>query len=246
MPFRVGSSRTATATKLIFCSLKLQQIEVFGLNFNAVQNLACKKLYRLLGILSACLMISGGVLLPCTMTVNAVDTLYISSSVDETSITQVGGSYRPFVVQTTVNGGTSPFTLSYYYRVLGEEDWIQSGSSIELETVNNLPVSNSREIYIMNTGKYQIMVHCIDSDLHTDTYILNVEVNRIATPEPDWLIGSDKISIPNVSFEFSDFAVNSEGIGVFASSFSSFVPSEFIAILPVVVLLLFVGWWLRK
>ena len=179
------------------------------------------------------------------MTANAVDSLYISSSVDETSITQVGGNYRPFVVQTTVNGGVSPFTLSFYYRVLGDDDWIQSGTPIELETVNNLPVSNQREVYIMNSGKYQIMVHCIDSDLHTDTYILNVEVNRIATPTPDWLIGSDKISIPEISFEVSDFAVNSEGIGIFTSSFA-FVPAEFMAILPVVVLLLFVGWWLRK
>lgn len=180
------------------------------------------------------------------MTANAADTLYISSSVDESSITQVGGNYRPFVVQSTVNGGTSPFTLSFYYRALGDDDWIQSGSSVELETVNNLPVSNSREIYIMNSGKYQIMVHCIDSDLHTDSYILNVEVNRMSTPDPDWLIGSDKISIPDISFEVSDFAVNSEGIGVFTSSFSSFIPAEFMAVLPVAVLLLFVGWWLRK
>lgn len=179
------------------------------------------------------------------MTANAADPLYISSSVDETSITQVGGNYQPFVVQTTVNGGASPFTLSYYYRVLGENDWIQSGTPVELETVNNLPVSYSRDVYIMNTGKYQIMIHCIDADLHTDTYILNVEVNRIATPEPDWLIGSDKISIPEISLEFSDFAVNSEGVGVFASSFA-FVPAEFVSLLPVVVLLLFVGWWLRK
>ena len=71
-------------------------------------------------------------------------------------------------------------------------------------------------------------------------------MNRIATPAPDWLIGSDKISIPDISFEFSDFAVNSEGIGIFTSSFSSFVPTEFMAVLPAVVLLLFVGWWLRK
>lgn len=191
-------------------------------------------------------MISSVVLLifPC-LTANAADPLYISSSVDETSITQVGGNYRPFVVQSTVNGGTSPFTLSFYYRTLGDDDWIQSGSSVELETVNNLPVSYSRDVYIMNSGKYQIMVHCIDSDLNTDAYILNVEVNRISTPMPDWLIGSDKISMPDISFEFSDFAVNSEGIGVFTSSFA-FVPPEFIAILPVVVLLLFVGWWLRK
>lgn len=179
------------------------------------------------------------------MTANAVDTLYINSSVDETSITHIGDNYRAFVISTTVNGGSSPFTLSFYYRVLGDDDWIQSGTPIELETVNNLPVSNQREVYIMNSGKYQIMVHCIDADLHTDSYILNVEVNRIATPTPDWLIGSDKISIPNISFEVSDFAVNSEGIGVFASSFA-FVPPEFISILPVVVLLLFVGWWLRK
>lgn len=191
-------------------------------------------------------MISTGVLLPCTMIANATDTLYISSSVDESSITQVGDSYRPFLISTMVNGGTSPFTLSFYYRVLGDDDWIQSGTPIELETVNNLPVSNQREVYIMNSGKYQIMVHCIDADLHTDTYILNVEVNRIATPAPDWLIGSDKISIPDISFEFSDFAVNSEGIGIFTSSFSSFVPTEFMAVLPAVVLLLFVGWWLRK
>ena len=191
-------------------------------------------------------MISTGVLLPCTMIANATDTLYISSSVDESSITQVGDSYRPFLISTMVNGGTSPFTLSFYYRVLGDDDWIQSGTPIEFETVNNLPVSNQREVYIMNSGKYQIMVHCIDADLHTDTYILNVEVNRIATPAPDWLIGSDKISIPDISFEFSDFAVNSEGIGIFTSSFSSFVPTEFMAVLPAVVLLLFVGWWLRK
>ena len=191
-------------------------------------------------------MISTGVLLPCTMIANATDTLYISSSVDESSITQVGDSYRPFLISTMVNGGTSPFTLSFYYRVLGDDDWIQSGTPIELETVNNLPVSNQREVYIMNSGKYQIMVHCIDADLHTDTYILNVEVNRIATPAPDWLIGSDKISIPDISFEFSDFAVNSEGIGIFTSSFSSFVPTEFMAVLPAVVLLLFVGWWLRS
>ena len=191
-------------------------------------------------------MISTVVLLPFTMTANAVDTLYISSSIDETFITQVGGNYRPFVVETTVNGGVSPFTLSFYYRALGDNDWIQSGTSVELETVNNLPVSNSREIYIMNTGKYQIMVHCIDADLHTDSYILNVEVNRISTPEPDWLIGSDKISIPDISFEVSDFAVNSEGIAVFTSSFSSFIPAEFMAVLPVAVLLLFIGWWLRK
>lgn len=181
------------------------------------------------------------------MTANAVDTLYISSSVDESSITQVGDSYRPFVISTTVNGGVSPFALSFYYRALGDEDWIQSGTPVELETVDNQPISDyQREVYIMNSGKYQIMVHCIDSDLHTDTYILNVEVNRIATPAPDWLVGSDKISIPDISFEVSDFAVNSEGIGIFTSSFSSFVPSEFMAVLPVVVLLLFVGWWLRK
>lgn len=179
------------------------------------------------------------------MTANAVDPLYISSSVDESSITQVGDAYRPFVVETTVNGGSSPFTLSYYYRVLGDDEWIQSGTSVVLESVDNVPVSYNRDVYIMNSGKYQIMVHCIDDDLTTDTYILNVEVNRIATPMPDWLIGSDKISMPDISFEFSDFAVNSEGIGVFTSSFA-FVPSEFMAILPVVVLLLFVGWWLRK
>lgn len=179
------------------------------------------------------------------MTANAADPLYISSSVDESSITQVGDSYRPFVISTTVNGGQSPFTLSFYYRVLGDSEWIQSETPVELETVNNLPVSNQREVYIMNSGKYQIMVHCIDADLHTDTYILNVEVNRIATPAPDWLIGSDKISVPDISFEVSDFTVNSEGIGIFASSFA-FVPSEFMAILPVVVLLLFVGWWFRK
>lgn len=180
------------------------------------------------------------------MTANAVDPLYINSSVDESLITQVGDSYRPFIVSTTVNGGSSPFTLSFYYRILGDDDWIQSGTPVELETVNNLPVSNQREVYIMNPGKYQIMVHCIDSDLHTDSYILNVEVNRIATPAPDWLIGSDKISIPDISFEFSDFTVNPEGVAVFTSSFSSFVPGEFIAILPAFVLLLFVGWWLRK
>ena len=114
-------------------------------------------------------MISTGVLLPCTMIANATDTLYISSSVDESSITQVGDSYRPFLISTMVNGGTSPFTLSFYYRVLGDDDWIQSGTPIEFETVNNLPVSNQREVYIMNSGKYQIMVHCIDADLHTDT-----------------------------------------------------------------------------
>ena len=185
-------------------------------------------------------------MLPCTMTANAVDPLYIDASIDETSITQVGGNYLPFVVDVTVNGGTSPFTLSFYYRVLGDDDWIQSGTPIELETVNNLPVSNQREVYIMNSGKYQIMVHCIDADLHTDSYILNVEVNRISTPAPDWLIGSDKISIPDVSFEFSDFTVNPEGVAVLTSSFSSFIPGEFVAILPAVVLLLFVGWWLRK
>ena len=189
-------------------------------------------------------MISLGVLLPCT-TANAVDSLYISCSVDETSITQIGDTYRPFVVETTVNGGSSPFTLSFYYRVLGDDDWIQSGTPIELETVNNIPVEYARDIYIMNSGRYQIMVHCLDSDLSVDTYILNVEVNRISTPAPDWLIGSDKISIPDISFEVSDFTVNSEGIGVFAESFV-FLPSEFISILPVVVLLLFVGWWLRK
>lgn len=179
------------------------------------------------------------------MTAKAVDPLYISSSVDESSITQVGGVYRPFVVETTVNGGSSPFTLSYYYRVLGDDEWIQSGTSVVLESVDNVPVSYNRDVYIMNSGKYQIMVHCIDDDLTADTYILNVDVNRIATPMPDWLIGSDKISMPDISFEFSDFAVNSEGIGVFTSSFA-FVPSELMAILPVVVLLLFVGWWLRK
>ena len=195
-------------------------------------------------ILSAFVMISLGVLLPCT-TANAVDSLYISCSVDETSITQIGDTYRPFVVETTVNGGSSPFTLSFYYRVLGDDDWIQSGTPIELETVNNIPVEYARDIYIMNSGRYQIMVHCLDSDLSVDTYILNVEVNRISTPAPDWLIGSDKISIPDISFEVSDFTVNSEGIGVFAESFV-FLPSEFISILPVVVLLLFVGWWLRK
>lgn len=181
-----------------------------------------------------------------TITAYAVDPLYIGASIDETSITQVGGNYRPFVVDVTVNGGISPFTLSYYYRALGDDNWIQSGTPVELETVNNIPISYEREVYIMNSGKYQIMVHCIDSDLHTDTYILNVEVNRISTPAPDWLIGSDKISIPDISFEVSDFTVNSEGIVIFTSSFSSFVPSEFIAILPAVVLLLFVGWWLRK
>lgn len=181
------------------------------------------------------------------MTAKAADSLFIISSVDESSITQVGDSYRPFVVSTTVNGGQSPFTLSFYYRALGDDEWIQSGTSVELETVNNLPISDyQREVYIMNAGKYQIMVYCIDSDLHTDTYILNVEVNRIATPTPDWLIGSDKISIPDISFEFSDFTVNSEGVAVFTSSFSSFIPREFVAILPAFVLLLFVGWWLRK
>lgn len=192
-------------------------------------------------------MISLGAFLASpTITAYAADPLYISSSVDETSITQVGDLYRPFLISTAVNGGTSPFTLSFYYRVLGDDDWIQSGTPIELETVNNLPVSNQREVYIMNSGKYQIMVHCIDADLHTDTYILNVEVHRMATPTPDWLIGSDKISIPDVSFEFSDFTVNPEGVAVFTSSFSSFIPGEFVAILPAVVLLLFVGWWLRK
>ena len=191
-------------------------------------------------------MISLGVLweFPC-LTANAANPLYINSSVDETSITQVGGNYRPFEIQTTVNGGTSPFTLSFYYRVLGDNDWIQSGSPVELETVNNLSVSYSRDVYIMDSGRYQIMVYCIDSDLNIDSYILNVEVNRISTPEPDWLIGSDKISIPDISFDFEDFTVNSEGIGVFTSSFA-LVPSEFVALLPVVVLLLFVGWWLRK
>ena len=194
-------------------------------------------------------MISGGVWLPFTMTVNAVDPLYINASIDETSITQVAGNYRPFVVQVSVNGGISPFTLSFYYRVLGDDDWIQSGSSVELETVNNLPVDCSREVYIMNSGKYQIMVYCLDADLNTDTYIFNVEVHHMAIPEPDWLIGSDKISVPDVSFEFSDFSdftVNSEGVVVFTSSFSSFIPAEFVAILPAFVLLLFVGWWLRK
>ena len=215
------------------------------MNSKDAQQTAFRKPKKLLTILSACFMISLGVFL-ASPTVNAADTLYISSSIDETSITQVGENYRPFVVQTTVNGGISPFTLSFYYRALGDDDWIQSGTPIELETVNNLPVSNQREVYIMNSGKYQIMVHCIDSDLHTDSYILNVDVNRIATPAPDWLIGSDKISIPDISFDFSDFTVNSEGIGIFTSSFSSFIPVEFIAILPVVVLLLFVGWWLRK
>ena len=78
--------------------------------------------------------------------------------------------------RTTVNGGSSPFTLSFYYRVLGDLNWIQSGTPIELETVNNLLSAIIREVYIMNSGKYQIMVHCIDADLHTDTYILNVEV----------------------------------------------------------------------
>lgn len=165
--------------------------------------------------------------------VNAVDPLYISSSVDESSITQVGDSYRPFIVSTTISGGSSPFTVSYYYRPLNDPEWIQSGTPVELETVDNY----QREIYIMNEGIYYIMVRCIDSDLHTDTYIILVKVNRI-----------DKISFPDIdiSFEDSDFAVNSEGIGIFTSSFESFVPSEFIAILPVVVLLLFVGWWLRK
>lgn len=216
------------------------------MNFNAVPGTAFKKPKKLLTILSICFMTSLVVFL-ASPTANAVDTLYISSSVDESSITQVGDSYRPFVISTTVNGGSSPFTLSFYYRTLGNSEWIQSGTPIELETVNNQPISDyQREVYIMNSGKYQIMVHCIDSDLHTDTYILNVEVNRIATPTPDWLIGSDKISIPDISFEVSDFTVNSEGIGIFTSSFSSFVPSEFIAILPAVVLLLFVGWWLRK
>ena len=215
------------------------------MNSKDAQQTAFRKPKKLLTILSVCFMISSAVFL-ASPTVNAADTLYISSSIDETSITQVGGNYRPFVVETTVNGGTSPFTLSFYYRGLGDDDWIQSGSSVELEAVNNLPVNYSRDIYIMNSGKYQIMVHCIDADLHTDSYILNVEVNRISTPEPDWLIGSDKISIPDISFEVSDFAVNSEGIGIFTSSFSSFIPGEFLAILPVVVLLLFVGWWLRK
>lgn len=195
-------------------------------------------------ILSACLMISLGVLLPCTIA-DAANPLYISSSADETSITQIGDSYRPFVVETTVNGGSSPFTLSFYYRLLGDNDWIQSGTPIELETINNIPVEYSRDVYIMNSGKYQIMVYCIDADLNTDSYILNVEVNRISTPAPDWLIGSDKISIPDISFEFSDFTVNSEGVEVFISSFA-LVPSEFVSLLPVVVLLLFVGWWLRK
>lgn len=184
------------------------------------------------------------------MTANAVDTLYISSSVDESLITQVGDSYRPFVVSTTVNGGVSPFTLSFYYRTLGDSEWIQSGTPIELETVNNEPISDyQREVYIMNSGKYQIMVHCIDADLHTDTYILNVEVNREVTPAPEWLNWYDKISFPDmidVSFEDSEFAVNSEGVAVFTTSFQSFVPREFLTIVPVVVLLLFVGWWLRK
>lgn len=184
------------------------------------------------------------------MTANAADPLYISSSVDESSITQVGDSYRPFIVSTTINGGQSPFTVSFYYRILGDVDWIQSGTPIELETVNNEPISDyKRELYIMNSGIYQIMVRCVDSDLHTDTNIITVEVNRIATPAPDWLNWYDKISFPDMvdtSLESSDFAVNSEGIGIFTSSFASFVPSEFIAILPAVVLLLFVGWWLRK
>ena len=233
--------------KLISCSLKPHPIGGYALNFNAVQGTVCRRVCRLLAILSACLMISGVVWLPCTMTANAADTLYISSSVDESSITQVGDSYRPFVISTTVNGGQSPFTLSFYYRPFGDSEWIQSGTPVELETVNNQPISDyKRDLYIMNSGKYQIMVHCLDADLHTDTYILNVEVNRIATPAPDWLIGSDKISIPDVSFEFSDFTVNSEGVAVFTSSFSSFIPGEFLAILPAVVLLLFVGWWLRK
>ena len=180
------------------------------------------------------------------MTVNAVDPLYINSAVDETSITQVGVNYRPFVVQAEVNGGTSPFTLSFYYRVLGDNDWIQSGSSVELETVNSLPVNYSRDIYIMNSGRYQIMVYCVDADLNSDSYILNVEVHHMAIPEPDWLIGSDKISVPDVSLDFSGFTVNPEGVAVFTSSFSSFIPAEFVAILPAFVLLLFVGWWLRK
>lgn len=184
------------------------------------------------------------------MTANAVDTLYISSSVDESSITQVGDSYRPFIISTTVNGGSSPFTLSFYYRILGDSEWIQSGTPIELETVNNEPISDyKRELYIMNSGIYQIMVRCIDSDLHTDTNVITVKVERVATPAPDWLNWYDKISFPDMietSFESSDFAVNSEAIGIFTSSFSSFVPSEFIVILPAVVLLLFVGWWLRK
>lgn len=217
------------------------------MNCKDVQRTVSKKPKKLLAILSICFMISLGVFLASpTITVYAADPLYISSGVDETSITQVGDLYRPFVISTTVNGGSSPFALSFYYRVLGDDDWIQSGTPIELETVNNLPVSNSREVYIMNSGKYQIMVHCIDADLHTDTYILNVEVHRMATPTPDWLIGSDKISIPDVSFEFSDFTVNPEGVAVFTSSFSSFIPGEFVAVLPAVVLLLFVGWWLRK
>ena len=179
------------------------------------------------------------------MTANAVDPLYVGASIDETSITQVAVNYRPFVIQAEVNGGTSPFTLSFYYRVLGDDDWIQSGSSVELETVNNLPVSYTRDVYIMNSGKYQIMVYCLDADLNTDTYIFNVEVHHMAIPEPDWLLGSDKISIPDVSFEFEPFTVDSEGIAVFTSSFA-LVPSEFVALLPAVVLLLFVGWWLRK
>lgn len=191
-------------------------------------------------------MTSLGVLCPC-LTADAADPLHIVSSVEETSITQVGDVYRPFVVATTVNGGASPFTLSFYYRALGDEDWIQSGSPVELETANNFPISDyRRDVYIMHSGKYQIMVHCLDADLNTDTYIINVEVNRISTPEPDWLIGSDRISIPGISsFDFEDFAVNSEGIGVFTSSFA-FVPSEFMVVLPVVVLLSFLGWWLRK
>lgn len=215
-----------------------------------VQRTATKKPKKLLTILSTCFMISLGVFLASpTITAYAVDPLYIGASIDETSITQVGENYRPFWVQTTVNGGSSPFTLSFYYRLLGDNEWIQSGTPVELETVNNLPVSNRREIYIMNSGIYQIMVHCIDSDLHTDTNIITVKVDRIATPAPDWLNWYDKISFPemtDVSLEDSDFVVNSEGIGIFTSSFASFVPSEFIAILPAVVLLLFVGWWLRK
>ena len=216
-------------------------------------------------MLSACLMISGGVLLPCTMTANAVDSAETaegdsSPSLACLSLLRTSSCYVGDEIQWSFgcSGGVAPYTYGFIY--FEEQQEIPVTFTVLSDSYFTAALDYNG-LFLGDAGHYRFQFFVRDSEntiAYSSPQYLNV-IDRSNTDEG--ILGALTSMIPSLpsvggdvstpSVEVSDFSipelsVDDNAWDMMDSGFQNILPASLGALLVPTIIFLFLGRWLNK
>ena len=221
-----------------------------------------KKLCKVSGILSACLMISMGVLLPFTMTANAETSEGDSSPpLACLSLLRTSSCYVGDEIQWSLgcDGGVAPYTYGFIY--LDTEQEIPVTVTVLSDSYFTSALDYSG-LFFGDAGHYRFQFFVMDSEntvayspsyqylnvierSNTDEGILGALTSMIPSLPS---VGGD-VSTPSVDvsdFSIPELSVDDNAWDLMDSGFQNILPASLGALLVPTIIFLFLGRWLNK